>query len=113
MLAKHFIEMQEQECIYAEPFDGAKFLPNGIDQLWDVLWGDDCIGMAVEGDHEADGLVLTRIGNRLTNDLLVAQMNSIEKTDGQADFAAGGLEFGGSVDGAHPKGLNGLNRELS
>ena len=44
-----------------------------------ALRRDDGIGMAVEGDHERDRIVLARIGDGLPDDLLVAEMHAVEK----------------------------------
>ncbi len=56
--------------------------------------------MAIKGDDERDGIVLVSVGDRLADDLLVAEMDAVEDANGQTDFAAGGRKFGSGVDGS-------------
>ena len=46
---------------------------------------------------------VVRIGDGLADDLLVAEMHTVEKTDGQADLAAARLEFVRGADDFHWK----------
>jgi hypothetical protein len=57
--------------------------------------------MLIEGDHERNGLVLGGVSNGLANNLLMPQMNSVEKADGQGDFAPAGEQFVWGVDEGH------------
>ena len=41
------------------------------------------------------------ISNGMTNDLLMAEMNAVKETHGQADFAVPGLEFMRRLDDVH------------
>lgn len=45
--------------------------------------------------------MLSRIVNRLPDNLLVAQVDTIEKTNGKADLAAARAQFGGGVNEFH------------
>jgi hypothetical protein len=62
--------------------------------------------MAVESDDQRDGFVLLGIGCGLADDLLVAQVNAIEKANRQADFAPGGLQFTKLMNEFHCVGSN-------
>ena len=59
--------------------------------------------MPIEGEHEREGIVLARVGNGLPDDLLMAQMDAVEKTDGQTDLAAGRFQLIGGVNDIHGK----------
>jgi hypothetical protein len=48
-----------------------------------------------------NGVVLARIGNCLPDDLLVAEMHAVKKTDGEADLFAFGFQFVRGVDDFH------------
>jgi hypothetical protein len=57
--------------------------------------------MPVERDHQRNGVVLVRVGDGLANDLLMTKMNAVKNADGQADFAAAGLQFFCGMDDFH------------
>ena len=42
--------------------------------------------MFVKGQNDCNRVVLTRIGNGLPDDLLVAEMHAVEKADREAGF---------------------------
>jgi len=46
---------------------------------------------AVKGQHQRNGVVLSRIGDGLADDLLVAEMHTVKKNRWQADLAAAGF----------------------
>jgi hypothetical protein len=55
----------------------------------------------VERDDHGLGFVLPGIRQRLSDDLLMPQMHTIEHTDGRADFAAASVQFPGRVNDVH------------
>ena len=57
--------------------------------------------MAIKSNHDSQSFVMTRIGYRLADDLLMAKMNPVEKANRQAGFASNGMEFLGRVDDFH------------
>jgi hypothetical protein len=57
--------------------------------------------MPIEGEDEREAIVLSRVGNGLPDDLLMAQVHAVEKADGQAYFAAGGLQLSCGVNDIH------------
>ena len=88
LFAERLVEMNQQQRVRAERFDGAQFLRQRINQRRHAVGRDDGVGMAIEGDDERERLVLARVGDGLPDDLLMAEMHAVEETDGQADFAA-------------------------
>jgi hypothetical protein len=54
--------------------------------------------MFVERDDQRDTFVLSGIGHGLPDDLLMAEMNAVKDTYGEADFLAARLQFAGMVD---------------
>jgi hypothetical protein len=46
----------------------------------------------VEGDHHSRGFVLRGVGYRLPDDLLVAKVDAVEHTNGEANSTATGEE---------------------
>src|SRR5689334_21167297 len=62
--------------------------------------------MAIERERDGEGFVLARVRDCLANDLLVAQVSAVENADGQADFAAVGLQFARLPDDLHRCGFN-------
>lgn len=101
-LAEGFVEMNQERRVHAHGFDDAKFFADGINQRWRAFGRNDGIGMAIKGDDDGNGFVLLRVGNCLTNDLLMTEMDAIEDADADADFALAGLEFSGSANDIHP-----------
>ena len=59
--------------------------------------------MTIECNDQRERVVLLRVSDGLANDLLMAEMNAVEHTDGESDFAVGGLKLGGGVDS--PQGV--------
>jgi hypothetical protein len=57
--------------------------------------------MAVKGDDHGQSAVLPGVRDGLANDLLMAEMDSIENPDGGADLALAGPQFGSTGDNAH------------
>lgn len=49
------------------------------------MGGHDRGGVPIESDDERRAVVLERIGERLPDHLLVAEVDPVEKADGQAD----------------------------
>jgi len=47
--------------------------------------------MPVKSQHQRDGVVLPGVGDSLPDDLLMAKVDAVKNTDGQADFAPGWL----------------------
>ena len=62
---------------------------------------DNGVGMLIESDDERDGLMAPSIANCLPDDLLVSQVDAIEKADCQTHFFAGRLQFAGGADELH------------
>ena len=59
--------------------------------------------MTIEGNDERERVVLLRISDGLADDLLMAEMNTVEHANGESDFAVGGLKLGGEMDS--PQGV--------
>src|SRR5260221_12925390 len=57
--------------------------------------------MTVKRQDNGNRVVLTCIGNGLPDDLLMAEMHTVEKTDRKADFFAFGFQFACGVDDFH------------
>ena len=95
------VEMNQQQRVRAERFDRAQFLRQRINQRRHAVGRDDGVGMPVERDHQRDGVVLARVGDGLADDLLMAEVDAVKKADGQADFAAAGLQFICGMDDFH------------
>jgi hypothetical protein len=60
--------------------------------------------MPVEGEHQRNGLMLAGVGDGLPDDLLMAEMHAVKKTDGQADLAVAGFQLGGVMNQFHLSG---------
>lgn len=103
LLAEGFIEVNQEENVRAQSFDGAQFLGQGIDEGRDAVWGDDGARVAIKSEDEGEGFVRAGVGDGLANDLLVAQMDAVEEADGEAGFARR-TEFVGGANEAHEGG---------
>jgi hypothetical protein len=62
---------------------------------------DDTGRVAVEGDDDGDALTLFGVGDGLSDDLLMAEMNAIEGADCRADLAVGGGQIAGGTEEFH------------
>jgi hypothetical protein len=49
--------------------------------------------VAVKRDDEREAMLLAGVGNRLADDLLMAEMHAVKHADGEADFATAGLQL--------------------
>ena len=96
-------EFDEQQCIRPHRLDGADLLIQRIDQRGHVFRRHNGVGVTVKRDHQREAVVLPGIRKRLPDDLLMAQVNSIEDADCEADFASPGPQFGGVSDELHGK----------
>src|SRR6185295_3609561 len=84
LLAEGLVEMNQEQCLSSQRCNDAHFLRQGINQGWYTVRSDDRVRVPVEGQHQRKRVMLARIGNRLADDLLMAQMHSIEEADGEA-----------------------------
>jgi len=57
--------------------------------------------MTIESYYQRNPLVLTRIGNRLANNLLVPQMHAVEKAYGKANLALVCVQIFCGMDNIH------------
>jgi hypothetical protein len=65
--------------------------------------------MPVKGDHHREGIMQSRIGDGLPDDLLMAQVNSVKNADRQADLAVAVAKFTGGVNKSHALSIANLN----
>ncbi|MEQ2010028.1 MAG: hypothetical protein ABMA26_24865 [Limisphaerales bacterium] len=107
LLAERAVEADEQRVRDAERFDGAEFLRQRVEHRRHAVRRDDGVRMAVEGYDDRHALVLAGVGKCLPDDLLVAEMHAVEDTDGHADLARAGAEFGGGGEDGHGGRLKG------
>ena len=101
LLAERFVERNFQQRVCTERFDGAEFLRSRINEWRDAIRRDDGVWMAIKRDDDGERVVLSRVGDGLTNDLLMAKVNAVEHTDGEAGFAAACGEIGCGVNDGH------------
>lgn len=101
LLTERAVEADEEGVRDAERFDGAEFLRQRVEHRRHAAGRDDSVRVAVEGDDNGNALVLAGVGERLPDDLLVAEVDAVEDTDGHADFARAGAEFGGGSEDGH------------
>jgi hypothetical protein len=59
--------------------------------------------MTIKRYDKRNRVVLPRVGNSLPDDLLMPEMNAVEKTNRQADFAALRIQFFGGANDVHPE----------
>jgi hypothetical protein len=85
--AERKVEMKKQDGIDPEGINDAKFLREGIDEGRRAMGSDDFGGVPVEGDDDGAAVVLSGVGYGLADDLLVAEMDAIEHTDGEGNAA--------------------------
>jgi len=85
LAAERLIEVDQEQRISARGFEGAKFLGQRVDQRRDAFRRDHGAGMAVESYDQGQGVVLASVRNRLFDDLLMAEVDAVEKTDSEAD----------------------------
>jgi hypothetical protein len=75
--------------------------------------------MPVKGDHHRKGIMQSRIGDGLSDDLLMAQVNSVKNADRQADLAVAVTKLSGGVNNFHALSIanlsldTGINKESS
>ena len=101
LLAEGAIEVQEQCGVHAERLDGAEFLRQRTNQRRHAVRRDDGGGMGIEGNDDGARGVLARVHQRLADDLLVAEVNAIERADREADAARVGREFERAAEKLH------------
>src|SRR5579859_3639297 len=65
--------------------------------------------MPVKGDHRRNGIMQSRIGDRLPDDLLMAQVDSVKNADRQADLPVAVAKFIGGVNNSHALSIANLN----
>src|SRR5206468_8877659 len=92
-LTEFFVEMDQERRVDAEGFDYAQFLGQRIDQRRIAVGRDDRIGVAIKRDGHGDALVLAGVFNRLSNDLLMAEVDAVEHADGYRGSARTGFQF--------------------
>ena len=101
LFAEGAVEVQEQRGVHAEGFDGAEFLWQGTNQRRHAVRRDDGGGVGIEGDDDGARGVLARVHQRLPDDLLMAEMNAIERADREADAARVRREFKRAAEKLH------------
>jgi len=99
LLAESLVEVNQEKRIGAKRFDSSQFLGKGIDQGRDSMRSNDDIRVAIEGEDDSGRFVLSGIADRLADDLLVAQVNAVEKADREANFCR--IQFGCRLDNSH------------
>ena len=105
-LAHGFIEGKHESGLDAESFNGGEALGEVLNEAGGVF-GCEHLGGGLGKSHtQRSSLELMRIGNGLSEDLLMAEMDAIEEADSAADTAVGGLNFAGVVEGSHSAGRN-------
>ncbi len=57
--------------------------------------------MTIESNDDGNGFMLLRIRDGLADDLLVAEMDAVENSNGDADFKCAGFQFVGGADDIH------------
>jgi len=57
--------------------------------------------MLIECDDNRYSFMLTRVGDGLTDDLLMAEMHAVEHANGKADFATAANEISCAVNDVH------------
>jgi hypothetical protein len=93
LLAERVVEMKEEDDLHPEGADGTQLLVEGTNQGWRSFRCDDGAGVAIKSDGDSHGIVPLSIGDSLEDDALMAQMNAIEHTDGQTNFAVARRQF--------------------
>src|ERR1051326_250932 len=101
LLAEGFVKMNQEQCMRFKRFNGAQLLRQRINQGRHPGRSHDAVGMPIKRNHQRNACVLPRIGYRLPDNLLVAQMDSIKKPNGQADLAPARLQILCCVDNLH------------
>ena len=91
--AEFAIKVEQEQHVCSHGFNRAKLLRQRIDQGRNMIGRDDSVGMAIEGDDYRNGLMLARIRDCLPDDLLMPEMDAVEKTDGKADLSPCGFKF--------------------
>ena len=87
LFAEPPVEINQQQRIRAQRFDDTQFLRQRIDQRRNFGGRNDRAGMTIESHDQCHGVILPGIRYGLADDLLVAKMHAIEKSDGDANFA--------------------------
>lgn len=109
--AERLIEMNQQQGVRSERFDGLDFSRQGIDQRWHAVWRDDGARVAVEGEDHGEAVGLAGGGEGSPDDLLMPEVDAIKDAEGETDFAVAGLQLGRVVDQLHgPKCSNHGNK---
>lgn len=85
----------------AQRLQGPELLSAGIDERRHPVGRDNAVGMPIESHHHAESLVLSRVRDRLPDDLLVALMHAVEHADGQRHPAPLRAELVGAVERLH------------
>src|SRR5207237_10790915 len=62
---------------------------------------DDGVGVTIESEDHRHGLMLASISDGLFDDLLVAEVDAVEKADRQTNAPIGGLQFGSGMGDFH------------
>ena len=101
LLAESLIEVNQQQSICAENFDGAQLLGQRINKRRHPVGSDDTVGVSIKSNDQCNRFVLARVADGLADNLLVTQMHAIKEADGHANFAARGFQFTRGVDDGH------------
>jgi hypothetical protein len=101
LLAECLVKVNFQKRVHAQRFDGAQLLGWRVNLRGNPFRSDDGIGMPVERHHQGQRLVLARVGDRLPDDLLVAQMHAVKHANSQADLAGAWIQLVGGMDDFH------------
>jgi hypothetical protein len=91
LLAELARELDHQDSVHAQKLDFPELPRQGIDEQRGSRRSHDGAGMAIESQRQRQAVVLPGIRDDLFDDLLVAQMDTIENSDRDANFASSAL----------------------
>ena len=109
--AERAIEMNQQQRVRAQRFNRAQFLRQRINQRRHAVGRDHDAGVPVERDHQRNGVVLTRVGDGLADDLLMTEVDAVKNADGQANLAVAVAKFICTVNDVHRGNCSGISEE--
>src|SRR5262245_47781153 len=85
-LAESFVEVDEKSGVGSEGLNDAKLFRKRIDKWRRALRGHYRIRMTIKSDNDGNAFVLLGIGDSLSDNLLVAEVNAIKDANGEAHF---------------------------
>ncbi len=99
--AESLIEADQKSELDPLSAQNVQLLRKGIDQGNGPFRGHGRARVTVKRNRHWGRLTLLRVGHRLTEDLLVAEMNSVKNADRNTDLAGERGELGGAVNDFH------------